>query len=131
MQTFWRDVLKIGFDDIDDQHKVLVGYLDKMVAAKANDAEEVKAVLTGLEEYVNYHFSYEEAKLAAAGFVKLEEHKKEHKNFALAVQAKVSEYQNSNYDVDEMVTFLKEWLVKHIMVKDRIWAKYLLEQAKN
>ncbi|MCL2519778.1 MAG: bacteriohemerythrin [Spirochaetaceae bacterium] len=131
MQTLWSDVLNVGFGDMDDQHKVLVNYLDQLVnEGQERGAEAIATILAGLGAYVGYHFSYEEKQMDEFNYPDSAKHKKEHENFGVQVAAALEKYKGGEFSLDELIAFLKNWLVKHILVRDRILATYLLEQTK-
>ena len=58
--VYWTSDLDTGFDDIDEQHRQLVDYTNKLYDAKeANDKEGIEREFQHLIDYTVEHFSYE------------------------------------------------------------------------
>lgn len=112
---------------IDSQHKTLVDLVNKLYSGVKN--QKSKAVLkTTIEELVNYtvtHFSHEEQhmrKIVSEAEYKV--HKAQHEAFV----DKVSKFQKAflagETDVPfEVIDFLKDWLIRHIMITDKKYAR--------
>ena len=123
----WSDAISVGVAEVDDQHKVLIGILNRLFVATAQRKgnEILNEILEALIEYAKTHFELEEQLMQEAGYneVKLEAHKREHQAFAarldeLSRKHSVESKQNSF----EVVHFLKRWLHDHIQVTDRTYA---------
>jgi hemerythrin len=128
----WNSALSVGITDIDEQHKVLLDYLNKLYECKSNNNSkaEAGAVLDGLVKYVDYHFNFEEELFTSCGFEKADAHKKEHAYYREEVYNLAKQYgSNSDLELDAAIAFLKDWLLKHIMVKDQVMAKSIRECA--
>jgi hemerythrin len=113
---------------MDTQHKKLVNMInnlhDAMKDGKGRDV--LGPTLDGLIEYTSIHFAAEEKLMAEVNFADLPAHKLEHEAFvktALKLQ--------SDFATDEVVLsftvmeFLKDWLVNHILKKDKMYGAYL------
>lgn len=122
----WQDKFDLGIPLIDEQHKALVGYIE-MTKELIKDAEdgidcydEIATVLGELESYTVEHFNEEEALMKKYNYQLLNQHAMEHTNFV----AKVHEFLESDIDenqlpvIEEMVVFLLDWLVEHILDSD-------------
>ena len=121
---YWSDALSTGMDDVDEQHKVLVGLLEKITDCKEGDEADVNAILIELVNYTSYHFSYEEKKMEASAYPKMADHKKEHTDLLNAVPGYLTDFQAGKLTAADLVAFLKKWVVNHIMVKDILWGNY-------
>ena len=66
----WKDSLNVGIVEIDEQHKKLVGLINKLFEAMANgkSSEIMKSVLGELSNYVNTHFATEEKLMKQFGY---------------------------------------------------------------
>ncbi len=127
----WSDRLVTGVREADEQHKKLVNLINELYdAMKAGKGKEViDKALNELVSYANYHFNTEETLMSKYGFPELSAHKKEHENF----KAKVKEFLDKKAKGEatltmEVMTFLKDWLVKHVMGTDKKYGPFL--QAK-
>jgi len=130
----WKPEFELGIPEIDQQHRKLVeigGNLFELVSdqTKTDYYDEIMAMLKELENYTVTHFAYEEAAFDAKGFIGSEAHKFEHKLFV----KKLEKYFNNLESVDrnqqevllELLTFISDWLVKHIVKTDREYAALL------
>ncbi len=117
----WSERFSVGSHLMDEQHKVLVGIINKLYAAlrsgKANNVQE--DILTELLDYTRTHFGREEAALRLVKFPGLAQQEKLHRSF----EAKVAEFQKrleAGHSLGvETMTFLKDWLLNHIQKVDK------------
>ena len=121
----WNSAYSIGLDEIDDQHKVLFDIINGMWASVINREKGAPLLdaLDELERYTVTHFTAEEAFMRSHGFSDFEQHKKQHDAFVGRLrEARLAADKGRPIDL-ELLHFLREWLVNHIMVKDRAYAK--------
>lgn len=116
---FWTADLDTGFQDIDDQHKQLVHYINELhTAHEKQDAEQMNITLFDLINCTMNHFAYEEEMLAESGYHLLEAHKRVHQHFV----DKLVEYQAKMMEtptvIDELLAVLDGWLFRHIRIND-------------
>ena len=128
----WSDNFATGIDEIDDQHRCLVGLLNTLVAHLAFQAEApaLNAVFEELKEYTVVHFGAEEAIWRqyfqedswAAG------HRDAHADFIAGVLEIRREGEGQPLDdvLGRIVSFLTHWLALHIIESDRRMAKAVL-----
>jgi hemerythrin len=126
----WDDSLySLGLAPIDKQHKQLVDLINALdTVKKKSDDQFVARVFNTLIEYTEMHFKFEEHLLEKIGYGDLKAHKKQHQAFINKVNAAKGNYElsrNSEKVLDEILDFLKEWLLKHILKEDRAYADYL------
>jgi hemerythrin len=121
----WEERYLLGVEQFDDHHKHLVDLLNQVHGMfLSNEVAEGKLqeILDSLEEYANYHFDQEEGWMREVGFPKLEEHILEHKRFIYKLYDLNKQFNDNNACLTlEIVTFLRRWLLEHIMNVD---AKY-------
>lgn len=117
---FWTADLDTGFDDIDEQHQILVDYINKLYDAnETGDREQILNEIQGVIDYAGVHFGLEEQMLAEAQYPMLEPHKKVHQNFVTKMVDFQSRYENGdNEAVAEMLNLLDGWLFRHIRLND-------------
>ncbi len=125
----WSDKLSTGVPSIDQQHKKLVGMANTLYdAMKAGHGKEVlNETLAGLINYTVTHFNYEEKLFAQTGYPKAAPHVKEHEDLkkqVLAIQEKMKAGVSFAQSM-EVMEFLKNWLINHIMGSDKAYAPHL------
>ncbi len=115
----WSDAIKIGVDQIDEDHHILVNLLNEA----SNPHIEVKrlnAVVDDLIAYTHYHFVREEAIMEVCNFPNLADHRKYHEKLLQQVESRSNIWRKSN-DSDalaELSRFLRKWLLQHILNED-------------
>ena len=125
----WNRNFETGLSEIDEQHKVLVGILNRLAWYFASDAAELTAeqVLDELLAYAAYHFECEERIwLAALGDSDVaRDHHRTHQAFF----ARIQELRQSNASQEKILTdlfdYLTRWLAFHILESDRRMATVL------
>lgn len=124
----WTDDLSLGIQRIDVEHRKLVGMLNKMHnAVVGKQGKDVLGVLVNeLKEYAVYHFGTEESLFAEYGYPDAANHIKVHENIAQKVQAFEERFRAGDMKVGmELLLFLKDWLMNHIMRVDKQYVVYL------
>ena len=118
----WKDSLNIGVVEIDEQHKKLVGIINKLFDAmsQGKSKEVLLAVFGELSNYVVTHFGLEEKYMKQFGYDNYEDHKQEHKFFIDKLNEFKIKYNNGSATLTlDLLNFLKDWLLKHILGTDR------------
>jgi len=125
----WDNSFSVGFDPIDDQHKVLVGMTNEMFQACeqgviAADMAFLQIIQKALG-YAETHFSDEEGYLREVNYPYLDEQKEQHEDFVAEVQKSIEEFEAGNIEPIYLARFLKKWLLNHIAVYDKKYAPFL------
>ncbi len=128
----WGPQMCLGIASIDSQHEKLVGMLNKLYDGFENGKgkEVLGPVLDELVEYTATHFRFEEKIFDEIDYPKKRDHKREHAALVdqvLAVRAKFK--QGESVLTQEVMQFLKNWLVKHILGSDKAYAPYMKEHG--
>ena len=124
----WDESYSVGVPVLDQQHKGLIDIINRLEIS-GTDSEQVSQVFRDLDRYVNEHFRQEEAMMEAANYPELSEHRMEHEAFRDWLQAVDRIYHNggtsSAYIAESVTSFLKNWLVSHIMTTDKAYKPYI------
>jgi hemerythrin-like metal-binding protein len=129
----WNDTFSVGFEEIDNDHKQLIGIVNRLDDAITAGKEfaVVGDLLDELVSYTLWHFRHEERLMQSYGDPTFYDHKQEHEALAEAAAAKQQEFQGGNQDVArELMPFLKGWLTKHIQGTDSRTGHYLAKQVE-
>lgn len=128
----WSNDLSVDVRTIDEHHMVLLDLINELYGAmrqrKAGDV--IGEVTSRLLDYTKYHFGYEEKIFDKHRYAETEPHKKLHRIFI----KKITDFKD---DIDagklaastELIRFLKDWLVKHIMVVDAKYTDFMHEHG--
>jgi hemerythrin len=126
----WDDALSVGVPKLDSQHKQLVCIFNKMTEERDPSvrSEVVSDILGELTRYAAVHFDSEEVLMRRYGFPGYEEHKQEHMSFTKKVAHLCVDASAHNPDLPESIlSFLKNWLVDHLLYCDMKYAAFFGE----
>ena len=124
----WDDLLSVGVDEVDDDHRKLVDLFNMLghAVTEGDDPEYIEAVLEELINCTIWHFSHEERLMLKYGYDGIEEHKAVHKELikgARDLQQKI--LQKGNLVASEDIEYLEHWLTEHILTSDMRMGSYL------
>lgn len=119
-----------GIRFVDEEHKRLFEIantvydllIDEFIPDKY---DYIMEVINELKNYAKYHFEHEEEYMSTIKYRKLLSHKVEHDGFI----EKVNEYdadivdENQRDSLLELLEFLTNWLVDHILKQDKLFAE--------
>ena len=119
-----------GIDFIDQEHAKLFEIanqayellMDQYIPDKY---DYIISVLQELKEYTKYHFQHEEEYMVSKGYMRLLSHRVDHADFI----DKLDKIDLSSIDENQKVTlldlldFLNDWLISHILKKDKLIAE--------
>lgn len=130
----WTDEMATGIPAIDNQHRFLVETLQDANEKLLNDRDGylLDKIAKDLLRYAITHFETEEKLMQQYGFDKLypeeaEYHVQEHRNFSKKVVDICDQLREGNkVSRVEVLTFLNNWLYKHILDVDQKYGKFLI-----
>ncbi len=133
----WNDSFLTGIERIDQQHRVLVNTLNEAHArlGESPNREMLNDITRNLLSYALYHFETEESLMLESGYHEVapgddERHHAEHRAFSKTVV----DLRNGIKDGrlvgrEELISFLSNWLVNHILNNDKKLGAYLAERG--
>jgi len=128
----WSNDFKIGEDEIDKEHWGLFALIHDLGDKRAQGALEtsVAATIDALVAYVDVHFEHEERLMRETGYPGLAAHKKVHEALGRRVGEFQADFQRApeNFDYEELMEFLSNWLSQHILKLDMEFAGFLKRQ---
>ncbi len=118
----WSEMYAINNQVINSQHKKLFSILNRLqhdVTGKDDERSYIIAV-ERLWSYANYHFLEEERLMAEVGFTEIYRHTQEHRLFTqklthLKELLELDQTERSK----ELIEFLSNWILQHIMIEDK------------
>ncbi len=128
----WKDEFSVKVKRFDDQHKNLIAVINDLHdAMRAGKSSEVLGkIFNNLIEYTSTHFGEEEEYMQKFGYSKFNEHKKEHDELIKQVTELKKKFDNKQMFLSiELMNFLKEWLMHHIMKTDRDYGPFLNDKG--
>lgn len=129
----WNSELAMGVKEIDDQHKQLIKYANMLIEAVETGQSRMSLewILKQLRDYTVHHFNTEEAYMKSINYPKLGEQMQDHAR----LKKDVKNFQRDIYEQripspDEILAFMRGWLLEHILTHDRALARFIKEQNK-
>lgn len=128
----WSPMFSVGVKEIDDQHKRLIELAnllnDQMSAGKGR--EVLDKIFNELVAYTQSHFATEERLMAQHGFTQSDKHKEEHRKLVATVaDLKKKHVAGENVLTSQVMTFLRDWLTKHILNTDKVLGRELNQKG--
>lgn len=123
----WEQSLEFDIPKIDSDHRKIVEMINALQETMTRNptAYLVEEVLKNLLYYAATHFETEERFMSNIGYSALEDHIELHQNFTRKVMEMTDDFREGKQKLDEeILLFLKNWLVSHIKTQDR---KYIEE----
>lgn len=134
--TTWNNSFSVGIDQIDDQHKDLFNCIADLENSISNPDEKqrwssIHYSIVKLRDYTRIHFSIEECVMEILDYPGRAAHIREHNRFAEVVsELERRSITHNNITANEIVEFLRDWLVKHIAVVDQDYSRYFAKTIK-
>lgn len=128
----WSDELSVGIEEIDEQHKILVGLLNRLYEAiiKKTDKDEMTVILNELAQYTVIHFAVEESLMRIFDYPQYDDHKKHHQELTKQVVDLQRKFVQGKVSISmEVLHFLRHWLTEHIMGDDKRYGPYMVERG--
>lgn len=128
----WNAELSVGINPIDEQHKKLVNMINELNdALQSGKTNQVLAtIFDGLTVYTIEHFGYEEELFAQYGYPESQAHNAEHAALIQQLTDLQKKMQTGNFMISvELMVFLKDWLINHILKTDKAYTKFLCDQG--
>ena len=117
----WKESYRIGYEPIDSQHKKLILLINQYdEAVKSGGLPSIlRAIIDGLVEYAKFHFLAEEQLMVKIDYAGYDKHRDEHRQLIAEVEDFVEKNDEDDpWDNEELLYFLKEWVINHIEYED-------------
>jgi len=128
----WSDEYTVGIQEVDEQHKTLVGLLNQLHDAIHRKVGRVasREILDRLAEYTTTHFLLEESLMRVAGYPGFTIHKQQHEDLLHEVHDLQRKLDQEHVTITfELLHFLKSWLTQHIIESDKRFGAYLQKKG--
>ncbi|MDH5559868.1 MAG: bacteriohemerythrin [Deltaproteobacteria bacterium] len=127
----WKDEYSVEIPSIDEQHKKLVQIINDLNInlIKGGKKEAISLILFKLSNYTVSHFRHEELIFDKLQYEHRENHKKEHKDFIEKIEMYQKKFEDGALNSSDMMAFLLNWLVNHILKSDKKYTACFLENA--
>ena len=128
----WSSALSVGHAEIDRQHQVLIEIANRLNAAMraGHDRQIAGPILDELVSYTLNHFSYEEKLMERHAYPGRDQHTAEHGKLIADVTKFKQQFDSGNAGISvELMGFIRDWLVDHILKVDRALSSDLAKRG--
>jgi hemerythrin-like metal-binding protein len=128
----WDDKYLVGITEIDMQHKSIFKLYNKLENLYKENQENEDGLKDIMHRFMNYaliHFKTEEDYLEMISYPRLEVHRQHHQQFKLEL-SKISNKKDVSQIYQELLDFLKYWIINHIMEEDQQYGVYVERKKK-
>jgi hemerythrin len=126
----WKDAWRVGNAVIDYDHQMLVNITNQLWDLKGQPRvknADIARIMTQLVDYVKRHFEREEEIFMDSDYPHKAEHKAMHVELTKVVEDIATVYTRDPdlLNLDEVMEFLKRWLMDHIAKHDMGYRAYI------
>jgi hemerythrin-like metal-binding protein len=128
----WDQSFSVGVAELDKQHKEIVKTINLLISSFDAQArsEAISEALTRLTKYAAEHFETEERLLAEHRYPELSSQKGDHKEYRKKVVAFCVDAMSDHLSIsNELLRYLRDWWVNHILEKDMKYRSFFMERG--
>lgn len=127
----WSDEYSVGLEIFDAEHKKLIAIINRLHDSFEGgmDRSVTDGALDELIEYTILHFRHEELYFDDWAYPDKAAHCVAHQELRQQVEEYRASAKGSIEMALELITFLRYWLLGHIMSEDKKFCRYLLEKG--
>lgn len=130
----WKDDYSVGVKKIDDEHKELIGMINKIYDSIENmrEAELLPELVADMRKYAMHHFASEEMLMKHYQYPEFEAHRKMHNDFmvfAASADSALASGTKSPLNPNNVFKYLANWLLEHILKTDKELGVFLNEKG--
>jgi len=128
----WTEKYDLGIEHLDSQHKKLVNQINVLYDAMkiGKGKESLDEILNVLIDYTATHFKSEEILFNRFSYPDSDKHIAEHQKFVEEVTGFKKDFDNGRLMVSvQLMGFLKDWLINHILGSDMGYKSFMLEKG--
>jgi len=128
----WKENFSVKISRFDEAHKKLIELMNEIYAIikMRKDNATIVSVVEELSEYSKTHFNDEVEQMIKFQYPYLKEHKEEHNQFIKELDnMKEMIQRQSNLLNVQLLNFIKDWLINHIMKSDMKYGQFFLDRG--
>jgi hemerythrin-like metal-binding protein len=121
----WTDDLLLEVSKMDSEHKIIFENINTTIRALNNNNQmEIENAFNELASFTVKHFAHEEEYMQSIDYPGFEGHRKIHEKLIESVMKYGEQIKDRTIDKKKFTSFLKNWLVSHIMGVDVQYANH-------
>ncbi|MFA7405376.1 MAG: bacteriohemerythrin, partial [Pelobacteraceae bacterium] len=117
----WSRSYSVGVNQMDSEHQRLIDIINNLYSAmrSGRSKDAIGSILDELVDYTKTHFAHEERLMRDSGYAGFDEQKRAHESLISQVMEIQNKYRAGTALGQEVMNFLKNWLVNHIQGLDK------------
>ena len=126
----WNNNYSVNVDSIDSEHKMLLGWLNKLfdLLSEGKSKEGLNDTIRNLEDYAKNHFRREETIFQKIDYPFYQEHRALHVQFENEIEKFKNQIEQNDLSISvEVIEFLRDWFIDHIQGADKQYVPYFNE----
>lgn len=130
----WSPALQVGHSEIDRQHQKLIDIANRLNAAmQAGQGRTVSGeILQELVDYTVSHFGFEEGLMHTHAYSDQAAHLEEHRKLIQSVTEFKQQFDAGQASISiDLMGFIRDWLVNHILKVDKALARELAGRGRS
>lgn len=133
----WKDEYSVHVEEIDNQHRKIIDFINKIddvIRTGVITQVQISEIFFGMKEYANFHLKTEEKYFEEFKYDGRVEHTAIHDRYRKTIE-EFGQKVNNVSDNDlmslafEMIDFLEDWWVEHILHEDQKYVKTFNEHG--
>ncbi len=125
----WGEIFSVSNGTLDAQHKQIVKRMNDLLSVLSSKSREqtIKKSIVRLRSVLEIHFRYEEALMKYSSFPEYENHRQMHRTLLIRTAELFDKYEDKTVSISEIIVFIKEWWLRHIINDDREYIECIAE----
>ena len=124
----WKDQFSVNNSELDRQHQNFFKLLNQIAEhiGRVDSLDCLGESVESLYDYASRHFAEEEDYLAFVGYPNLAQQRKQHAFFKTQIAQFGKNLQSSSAgDLDNLLAFMRDWFLQHILEADQEYARFV------
>ena len=127
----WDEKFEIGISKLDDQNKVLLAILNRMLKIYLNaefNADYLRIYAT-LLQFARKTFEFEEKLMKEIRYTQFQLHKSQHEEFINKMEYFNEAYMGGENIVFDFQRYIEKWFNAHIQIADKKYVPHVLKNS--
>lgn len=124
----WKPEYSVAVESIDKDHQKLFEIVNRLFRSmsKGEGSKIISSLVDELQSYTIYHFNREETFFRLTNYPNAYIHQQEHASFIVKVKDFKQKINSGNVSFSpDLLEFLRDWLMNHIMNSDKMYSEHL------
>lgn len=128
----WREGYETGIEQMDTEHKKLIGIINQLYQAIRNQEshENNDSILLEMSNYADQHLQAEETLLEEHSYPAIAEQKISHDKYRVKIKELQGEFNKDAKEATQLIyNFLRIWWLNHIVEEDVKYGLFLWDKG--